>query len=73
MMIRKYATISGPRIIPRIPKKNQPPIIPINANEELRFAFLEMNNGRNILSIVDENNPKIKIPNAALVFPATIK
>ena len=60
-------------MIPIIPNKNQPPIMPINASEGLKFAFLEIKKGRRMLSILEENNPKIKIPNAALEFPAIMR
>ena len=63
----KYAKIKGPRISPRIPNINNPPIIPIITIAECKFVLFETIIGLKKLSTVLETSPKIKIPIAEVV------
>ena len=63
--------IKGPKISPKIPNKNNPPIIPIRINGGGRLVLFETIIGLKKLSIREEAVPKIIIPTAAKLFPVT--
>lgn len=50
-----YAIVSGPRTSPTIPKKKNPPIVPISPSATGRVDRFERKYGLNILSIEDTN------------------
>lgn len=65
--------IKGPKISPKMPNKNNPPIIPIRINGVGRLVLFETMIGLRKLSITEDAVPKITIPIAGKVFPVMKK